>query len=154
MSNERISAPDYTFTVTQPRDQVISLTPAGAGLSASEEFVYRVGGSDPTQQFSFNAPYGAPEGAACGRVAYSGFHVSGGSGGSPFASATFPDHCSGDLTAQEKVLLYMLFDLGACVGAPPVPPPCVPIECGITSCGFTPDGCGDVLDCGPCRPPA
>jgi hypothetical protein len=151
MSNEGISsAPDYTFAITQPRDQVTGL---GA---ASEEFVSRVATGDPTQQFSFNTPYGAPAGAACGRVAYSGFHVSGGNPDdtSPFGSVTFPDHCSGDLTAQEKVLLYMLFDLGACVGAPPVPPPCVPIECGITSCGFTPDGCGNVLDCGPCRPPA
>jgi hypothetical protein len=47
----------------------------------------------------------------------------------------------------------MLFDLGACVGAPPVPPPCVPLECSSSRCGFTPDGCGNVLDCGPCRPP-
>jgi hypothetical protein len=151
MSREGISsAPNYTFTITQPRDQVTSFDTD----TSSEEFVYRVGDSDPTQQFSFNTPYSAPASAACGRVAYSGFHVSGGAGTSPFASSLFPNHCSGDLTAQEKVLLYMLFDLGACVGAPPVPPPCVPIECGITSCGFTPDGCGNVLDCGPCRPPA
>jgi hypothetical protein len=149
MSNEGISsAPNHTFTVNQPRDQVTGL---GA---AAEEFVYRSGDSDPTQQFSFNTPYSAPTAAACGRVAYSGFHVSGGSGTSPFQSSTFPGHCAGDLNAQEKVLLYMLFDLGACVGAPPVPPPCVPIECGVSSCGFTPDGCGNVLDCGPCRPPA
>jgi len=149
MSNEGISsAPNYTFSVNQPRDQATSLG------SASEEFVYRSGGSDPTQQFSFNTPYAAPTTAACGRVAYSGFHVSGGSGTSPFASVTFPNHCSGDLNAQEKVLLYMLFDLGACVGAPPVPPPCTPLECGALSCGYLPDGCGNVLDCGPCRPPA
>ncbi|HKO93721.1 MAG TPA: hypothetical protein VJU61_21355 [Polyangiaceae bacterium] len=131
------------FDIVEPRSQNTGL---GA---ASEEFVYRDGGTNRVQQFSFNTPYAAPEGAACGRVAYSGFHVTPGS----VTNATFPDHCDGDLTDQEKVLLYMLFDLGACVGAPPVPPPCVPLECSSSRCGYTPDGCGNVLDCGPCRPP-
>jgi len=137
------------FDVNEPRSQV---QPNGqdTGLGAdSEEFVYLDGQGDRVQQFSFNTPYGAPEAAACGRVAYSGFHVSPGS----VADATFPDHCGGNLTDQEKVLLYMLFDLGACVGAPPVPPPCVPLECSSSRCGYTPDGCGGVNDCGPCRPP-
>ena len=110
------------------------------------------------QQFSFNTPYGAPEGATCGRVAHSGFHVATtGGDNNPFQTVTFPSHCGGDLTSQEKVLLYMLFDLGACVGEEPLPPPCIPITCeGVSGrrCGFTPDGCGQVLDCGPCRPPA
>jgi hypothetical protein len=148
MANENVaSAPDYTFTITQPRSQTTGLG------SATEEFVYLTDGNQRTQQFSFNTPYGAPEAAACGRVAYSGFHVSAGSGNAPFASAVFPNHCSGDLTPQEKILLYMLFDLGACVGTPPPPPPCVPLECD-NKCGFSPDGCGNVLDCGPCKGPA
>jgi hypothetical protein len=149
MSSEGISsAPDYTFTITQPRSQATAL---GA---STEEFVYRTDGNNRTQQFSFNTPYGAPEAAACGRVAYSGFHVSAGSGSTPFANTIFPALCTGDLTSQEKILLYMLFDLGACVGAPPPPPPCVPIECDSSHCGFAPDGCGGVIDCGPCRGPA
>ena len=63
-------------------------------------------------------------------------------------------HCTGDLTDQEKVLLYMLFDLGACIGVEP-PPKCVPATCESlgASCGFTPDGCGQLLDCGPCKVP-
>jgi hypothetical protein len=151
--NEGVTtAPDYQFTITDPR----SLTTEPG--SATEEFVYRADGNGFVQQFSFDTPYGAPDGSACGRVAYSGFHVAATGGGqSPFASVTFPSHCAGDLTNQEKVLLYMLFDLGACVGDEPVPPPCVPISCDGESgrrCGFTPDGCGQVLDCGPCRPPA
>jgi hypothetical protein len=149
MEREGIAtAPAHTFNIIQPRSQANVLG------SATEEFVYIDSGR--TQQFSFNTPYGAPTEAACGRVAYSGFHVSADDSNStsPFGTSTFPNHCSGDLTAQEKVLLYMLFDLGACVGAPPVPPPCTPIECGAMSCGYTPDGCGGVLDCGPCRPPA
>jgi hypothetical protein len=147
MENELIApAPNHTFNIIQPRSQA-----TGMG-TATEEFIYLDGGR--SQQLSFNTPYGAPESAACGRVAYSGFHVSAGGGMAPFATKIFPEHCSGDLTAQEKVLLYMLFDLGACVGAPPVPPPCTPLECGALSCGYLPDGCGNVLDCGPCRPPA
>lgn len=149
MRNEGVIGANNQFTITDPRSMVTSLGPS------SEEFVYRSGGNNRVQQFSFDTPYGAPDGASCGRVAYSGFHVAATGGGTaPFADKVFPEHCTGSLTPQEKVLLYMLFDLGACVGAPPVPPPCTPIECGATSCGYTPDGCGAVLDCGPCRPPA
>jgi hypothetical protein len=147
MSNEGIAtAPGYTFSINEPRSQ-------NTGIGEfSEEFVYRQDGNGRIQQFSFNTPYGAPAEAACGRVSYSGFHVSfGGGGADPFASSVFPNHCSGDLTNQEKVLLYMLFDLGACVGELPLPPPCVPIACG-SHCGFKPDGCGAVVDCGPCNP--
>ncbi len=74
-----------------------------------------------------------------------------------FLDVIFPDHCAGSLSDQEKVLLYMLFDLGACVGEPPPPPECKPTTCVElkAQCGFAPDGCGGVLDCGPCtRPPA
>jgi hypothetical protein len=149
MRNEGLIGDNNQFNITDPRSMVMTLGPS------SEEFVYRSDGNGRVQQFSFDTPYGAPEGASCGRVAYSGFHVAATGGGTtPFINKTFPEHCSGNLTPQEKVLLYMLFDLGACVGAPPVPPPCTPIECGVMSCGYTPDGCGGVLDCGPCRPPA
>jgi hypothetical protein len=149
MQNEGVaSPPGYTFAITDPRSLNTALAPL------DEEFVFRSDGNGRVQQFSFNTPYGAPDGATCGRVAYSGFHVAATGGGtSPFASSTFPTHCTGDLTAQEKVLLYMLFDLGACVGAdPPVVPQCDPLACGSSDCGFIPDGCGNVLDCGPCRP--
>ncbi len=78
-------------------------------------------------------------------------------GAQPFDSAVFPQHCvaSGDLTAQEKVLLYMLFDLNACVGKTPPPPVCVPETCDslMLTCGFSGDSCGGVLDCGPCPLP-
>jgi hypothetical protein len=142
-------APNYTFDITDPRSQVTALG------TASEEFVHCEGGdctgsSERTQQFSFNTPYAAPTAQACGRVAYSGFHVAATGGGTtPFASSVFPAHCSGALTAQEKVLLYMLFDLGACVGEDPTPPGCTPRACpAAPSCGTLPDGCGGTLNCG------
>jgi hypothetical protein len=151
MVNENVTmAPGYDFMIDDPRSQNTGLGPT------SEEFVYQTDGNMRVQQFSFNTPYGAPAEAACGRVAYSGFHVAAMSGMNPFSNSIFPAHCMGDLTNQEKVLLYMLFDLGACIGDTPPPPPCDPETCESVGamCGFTPDGCGDVLDCGPCRPPS
>lgn len=147
----------YTFTIIDPRE----LATATAAYPASEEFVYRAEtldddeARDSVQQYSFNTPFGAPDEGACGRVAYSGFHVAASGGGgsmSPFADVVFPEHCEGDLSAQEKVLLYMLFDLGACVGDPPDPPSCDPIGCADLNaeCGFIGDGCGQTVDCGPC----
>src|SRR5690606_32233661 len=122
--------------------------------SGVEEFVYRTDGNERSQQFSFDTPYGAPEMAACGRVAYSGFHVAATGGGTtPFDEAIFPSHCSdelanaGNLTSQEKVLLYMLFDLAACVGDTPNIPRCTPRTCASTqtACGRISDGCGEVI---------
>jgi len=166
MSNEMVAtAPMYQFSIIDPRSQAATL---GA---SSEEFVFNSDvtrtamgmteetvADDRSQQFSFNTPYGGPEESACGRVAYSGFHVAAAAGDtsmSPFQNAVFPAHCMGDLTPQEKVLLYMLFDLAACVGDTPPPPPCTPDTCDSLGlkCGFSGDGCGDVLDCGPCPLP-
>jgi hypothetical protein len=148
MTNEMVVVPPATtFPIVEPRSQNLTI---GTG---AEEFVYREDGNMRTQQFSINTPYGAPEEAICGRVSYSGFHVSVGR----TEEAIFPMHCTGDFSAQEKVLLYMLFDLAACVGEVPPPPDCTPNTCeGLgATCGFTSDGCGGVLDCGPCiiQPP-
>jgi hypothetical protein len=144
MTNEGVIGASRQFPITDPRSMVTSL-----GADA-EEFVFRSGGNGRVQQFSFDTPYGAPAAASCGRVAYSGFHVAAtGGGDAPFATATFPAHCAGSLTDQEKVLLYMLFDLGACVGGVPQGPACTPRACPQGgSCGTFADGCGGRLDCG------
>jgi hypothetical protein len=170
---------EFEFNILEPRDLVESVNPP------SEEFVFReyeppqaggggmMGGAmadagapavpdEPitsVQQYAFNTPFGSPEEASCGRVAYSGFHVSADEalaqgGADPFTDSVFPEHCTGDLTPQEKVLLYMLFDLGACVGDPPDPPECEPQSCEDVDaeCGLINDGCGTAVDCGPCPP--
>lgn len=151
MVNEGVTtAPAYQFDITDPRDM------ATAVGSASDEFVYRNRSSTAyIQQYAFNTPYGAPEDAVCGRTAFSAFHVSPAGGGSttPFRGANFPGHCTnaaandGVLTDQEKSLLYMIFDLGACVSEePPEPPGCTPLDC-TGRCGMVSDGCGGVVDC-------
>jgi hypothetical protein len=88
-------------------------------------------------------------------VAYSAFHVAAGDGGNtPFANQAFPGYCSltgEDLTPQEKTLLYMLFDLGACVTTDtPVPPTCTPVTDCAGHCGVIPDGCGGTVTCPSC----
>lgn len=135
--------------IIAPRDLAESVTP----YPVSEEFVFSAD-DDSIQQFAFNTPLGSPADATCGRVAYSGFHVASTTAIAPFANTIFPEHCTGDLTAQEKVLLYMLFDLGACVGPPPEPPVCDPRMCSDigAECGTISDGCGSAVDCGPCPP--
>jgi hypothetical protein len=143
MLAEGVIGANRQFPITDPRSMLSAL---GA---ASEEFVFRSDGNGRVQQFSFDTPYAAPTAQSCGRVAYSGFHVAAtGGGDAPFATSVFPAHCTGSLTDQEKVLLYMLFDLGACVGTPPAPPACAPRACPSDgSCGVFADGCGSTIEC-------
>ncbi len=139
------AASDYEFTIRDPRSQAITLG------EHAEEFAFCSSNNceNEPQQFSFDTPYGAPAAEACGRVAYSGFHVAA-AGGRAYETTRFPEGCEGDLTDQEKLLLFMIFDLAACIGDP-VPPECEPRTCEDTEeCGFVPDGCGDILDCGIC----
>ncbi|HEX7597323.1 MAG TPA: hypothetical protein VF518_03855 [Polyangia bacterium] len=73
-------------------------------------------------EFSFNTPVGAASDQQCGRVVFSGFHVN-----QP-SSGTTPGYCTGSLSAQEKVLMFMMLDLASCIsiGVPPpvvIPPP-------------------------------
>jgi hypothetical protein len=65
----------------------------------------------------------------CGRAVYTDLHVSAASPDSSHSTTPFPGGCvSADLTAQEKALIFMLFDLSSCVMSEtvaPTPPPVV-----------------------------
>jgi hypothetical protein len=123
-------------------------------FSGGEEWITRYQDDvSPTAvlHYTFNTPVNAASANQCGRVLYSDFHVSIGT----TAGLTFPDECAaGDLTAQEKVLAFFLFDLTSCIEptAPPPPPTCKPLSCADQNiqCGKAGNGCGQQIDCPPC----
>jgi hypothetical protein len=100
--------------------------------------------------YTFDTPFN--ETPVCGRVVYSDFHVEDAEN-NPSTNKPFPTECTGGgLTPQEKLLVFMLFDLTSCVGAPK----CEPLTCANfpTSCGIQGDGCGgETAFCNPCAPP-
>ncbi|HEX8792969.1 MAG TPA: hypothetical protein VF765_18615, partial [Polyangiaceae bacterium] len=108
------------------------------------------GGGGPTagvhEHYTFDTPFN--QSPTCGRVVYSDFHVESSAGAQ---GSTFPGECAGGgLTAQEKLLEFMLFDLTSCV----TPPTCQPLTCAdfpATTCGVQGDGCGgQTAYCNPC----
>ena len=94
------------------------LTVSGVNAAYSQRWAYNTQ-MNSVQYFSFLAPLGST-GQQCGKVVFSDLHVSAGSGSmtddvsSPMYP--FPSGCrTGDLSPQEKALLFMLFDLSSCV---------------------------------------
>jgi N-acetylneuraminic acid mutarotase len=98
--------------------------------------------------FTFNTPLNAQPTNQCGRVVFSDFHVENATN----TQYEYPAECSNTaMTAQEKLLEFMMFDLASCV-SPDSPSACVPQTCtGLgLNCGQAGDGCGGTLDCGTC----
>lgn len=90
----------------------------GAIKPPAQRWLYSSMGTN-TQSYTFNTPTNVPEKDQCGRVYYSSFHI--GSGRS--VTGTFPGACQNKpLTAQERVLEFMLFDLTSCVMSDQQPP--------------------------------
>jgi hypothetical protein len=96
--------------------------PALAALPPAQPWI-----SDATgvPYFSFNTPLAAEPKAQCGRLVHTGIHV-GVEALTGDKEGPFPSGCkSAPLTAQEKALEFLLFDLSSCVmtnNEPPRPP--------------------------------
>jgi hypothetical protein len=65
------------------------------------------------------------------------------------ASTCKTGRCLDPMNAQEKLLEYMIFDLGSCVPPPKVCVPATTCPAG-QDCGYAPDGCGGLVACGKC----
>lgn len=122
-------------------------------MTPAQQWVYSSNPAAPNSiplQFTFNTPVGAAPGAQCGRVLFSDFHVSTGGAG----SGTFPASCgtAAPMSAQEKVLEFMIFDLTSCIQPDNGMSTCTPRTCMQQgyNCGQQGDGCGGIIDCGPC----
>ncbi len=109
--------------------------------------------------FTFNTPVPSPDAGApaqCGHAIFSDFHVTGQAGSTRSNGTIFPAECTAaPLTSQERILEYMIWDLGACVGPPP-PPVCNKLSCADQNitCGPAGDGCGGTIaSCGTCGAP-
>jgi hypothetical protein len=74
-----------------------------------------VNGQSSVQNALFTTPVDLPEDQRCGKVVFSDMHVA--SGSSSPTNGEFPNSCNtGDLTAQEKALAFIFFDIATCVG--------------------------------------
>ena len=82
-----------------------------------------------TAYMTVNLPYAATDDKICGRAVYSDLHVGGATigGKTDGPSGTWPNGCATTgMSAQEKALEFLLFDLSSCVQSdtkPPAPPP-------------------------------
>jgi hypothetical protein len=109
---------------------VISLedvkNPALDVLPVSQRWIYNVTGSPQAAPYlSANTPIEKPVDQQCGRIVHTGVHVA--KVANDNTQSPFPSGCtSAALSAQEKAMAFLLFDLSSCVEnvkEPPKPPP-------------------------------
>jgi hypothetical protein len=105
-------------SISDPRRN-LNAVPAGGG---GERWLYADTPAS-VQHMTVDMPILADADKLCGRVIYSDFHVA----NSNNTGLTFPAQCANSpLTAEEKILAFMLLDLASpssCVAIPPTMPP-------------------------------
>jgi hypothetical protein len=122
MVNVSGSSTPGQVTINVPRHNLDAVTvPKGQQWITLQN--QQAGNQTAVEYMSFNTPVGSAPADQCGRVVYSDLHVASSDSHGP----AWPDGCtSTGLSAQEKALEFMLFDLSACILAdsqPPMPPP-------------------------------
>lgn len=108
--------PEGEFEIQDVRGSVGSLDEdlAQDWVSVFDEPFMGSGIDEFIQYFSFNTPVGVDDDQQCGRVVFSDIHVSADDDSSP--SHPYPTGCTTEgLTDQEKALVFMFFDLAACI---------------------------------------
>ena len=109
------------LTVTQARFTVSAIA-SGAPILARQWAYYKpAAGNALPQYFSFDTPVGAAAQQQCGQMVFTDLHVSAGTGTGNVDSGgpDFPSGCKATgLSAQEKALIFMLFDLTNCIQTP------------------------------------
>ncbi len=109
------------------RDSVPILSGTGKDTCTSvdnnnvEQWVYwqKDATTQLTQNFQFTTPQEKMLTDRCGKVVFSDMHVSGGPMKNGNTVLPYPQSCGSatDLSAQEKALAFMFFDISSCVGA-------------------------------------
>jgi hypothetical protein len=103
-------------TVVLAQDANTTLMTAAAGGRTSQRWIYAADKNPQTVEY-LSATTPVP-GGTCGRVVLSDIHVSSGGATSDKPATPFPMGCiTTDLTPQEKVIEFMLFDISSCVQA-------------------------------------
>ncbi len=108
-------------TSTRGEIQLVGGTQKSTAESLNQSLAERwtfmnVSNVERPQNFQFTTPVDVPLDQRCGKVVFSDMHVAGNA-----MAGDYPDSC-GDggtpraMTAQEKALAFMLFDLASCVG--------------------------------------
>jgi hypothetical protein len=112
--------------VAYPRDNIQAVNPDLAREWITVDNPNFPDAPKAVQYMSFNTPIGAAEDMICGRAVYTDLHVASIDDNTTANAQGFPASCEmRDLSAQEKAVAFMLFDLSACVQSEdkPVKPP-------------------------------
>jgi hypothetical protein len=144
-------------TITSARHDVDAVSgQSTAWITGTDPSPKAGSSSEMLLHYTFDTPVG--QASQCGHAIFSDFHVTNQGNTSLYA---FPADSAAEcgtspMTAQEKILEYMIWDLASCVVTPPQPV-CTPLSCSAQSitCGPAGNGCGAQIanGCGTCPSP-
>jgi hypothetical protein len=102
--------------VVFPRDNIQAVNPMAAREWITVNNPNFPAAPKAVQYMSYNAPIGASDDKICGRAVYTDLHVASVDNNTVANGMGFPASCEmRPLSAQEKAVAFMLFDLSACI---------------------------------------